>query len=85
MLAQLAQSSHAPDGLAFLGLTVLWLVTSAFWLWMLVDCLTKKRLPDNEKLIWVVVLLFTHLLGAILYFALVRRRRAGGNLPPGGA
>ena len=68
----------------FLVVSVVWLVTSIFWLWMLVDCLTKRRLPDNEKLIWVVVLLFSHVVGAVLYLVLVRLRRPSGNVPPGG-
>jgi hypothetical protein len=44
------------------------LFTFAFWLWMLVDCLKSNRLPSNEKLIWVIVLVFTHFLGALIYF-----------------
>ena len=82
MLAQLVPFSLAIGGSFFLWFTAFWLFASIFWLWMLVDCLTKKRLPDTEKLIWVVVLLFTHILGAILYFVLVRSRGSGGNLPP---
>jgi hypothetical protein len=56
-------------GLGLFGL--LFLVASAFWLWMLIDCLTSA-LPSTEKLVWVLVILFTHLLGAVLYFAIAR-------------
>ena len=80
MLAQLAPSFPAVAGPGvFLGFTVFWGLATAFWLWMLVDCLTKRRLPDNEKLVWAVAMLFTHLFGALLYLVLVRNRRRPGG------
>lgn len=39
-----------------------------FWIWMLVDCARNKALPDTERVVWILVLVFTHLLGAIIYF-----------------
>ena len=56
----------------FLLVAVIGLVTTAFWLWMLVDCLTNQRLGDTEKIIWVLVLLFSHVIGATLYFFIAR-------------
>ena len=53
----------------------------AFWVWMLVDCLKNNGLVGNEKIIWVLVLVFTHFLGAIIYFFLGRPKRAPA-LPP---
>ncbi len=42
-----------------------------FWIWMLVDCATKE--PDNnERLVWVIIIVFTHIIGALIYF-FVRR------------
>ena len=48
------------------------LLAFAFWVWMLVDCATKESSQGNDKIIWVLVILFTHLLGALIYY-LVRR------------
>ncbi len=79
MLAQLAPSSHPLAGGGFLWFTAIWLVATAFWLWMLVDCLTKKRLAGNEKIVWVLVLLLTQVIGALLYLLLVRGRRPAGG------
>ncbi len=45
-----------------------------FWLWMLIDCL-KRRMDKFDKLIWILVLIFLHILGAILYYLLVKRRK----------
>ncbi len=53
-------------------------LTSIFWLWMLIDALMNSRLNGTEKLIWVLVVLFLHFLGALLYFFLARGGRAGG-------
>jgi Phospholipase_D-nuclease N-terminal len=50
-----------------------------FWIWMLVDCAINKRISDSRKLIWILVILFTHWLGAILYFFLGRSRRQPQN------
>ena len=44
----------------------------AFWIWMLVDCLTKERPEGNDKIVWVLVIIFTNIIGALIYF-LVRR------------
>lgn len=48
------------------------------WLWMLIDCLKR---PDDKfaiggnyaKLIWVLVIVFTGLIGALLYYFLIKR------------
>jgi O-antigen/teichoic acid export membrane protein len=57
-----------------LGVLFLCLVLFAafFWVWMLVDCLSRKRFKD--KLVWVVVLLFLNFFGAILYYILVKSK-----------
>ena len=43
-----------------------------FWLWMFIDCLKNPTLQGTEKLIWVLVLLFVHVLGPILYFFIAK-------------
>jgi hypothetical protein len=53
---------------------LLLIVASVFWLWMLIDCLTSG-LPPIEKLIWALVIIFLHILGAILYFVIARGDR----------
>jgi len=46
-----------------------------FWIWMLLDCATKEPDEGNDKLIWVLIILFTYLLGASLYFFFRRPER----------
>lgn len=60
-------------GAAFMGLwMVIILLAIIFWLWMLIDCLQKEKF--NDKLIWILVLLFLFILGAILYYFLVKNK-----------
>lgn len=56
------------------------LLAAVFWLWMLVDCLQRpdKKFPakgKNDKLIWVIVIVLTFIVGAILYYFLVKSRQ----------
>ncbi|RMF63629.1 MAG: PLDc_N domain-containing protein [Calditrichaeota bacterium] len=50
-------------------------VAAIFWLFVLVDCLRNEPSEGNEKVIWVVVILLTNFIGAVLYLALRRPKR----------
>ena len=39
-----------------------------FWIWMLISAIQNKGLTEGEKIAWVLVMVFVHFLGAILYF-----------------
>ncbi len=67
-------------GVAVMGFTFILvaLVFLVLWLWMLIDCL--KRQDDkfavggnNAKLIWVLVIIFTGLIGALIYYFVIKR------------
>ena len=58
-----------------LFLAPLALLSFAFWIWMLVHAITNDGLTDIEKLIWVIVILFTHFIGAVIYFFVGRPKR----------
>ena len=65
----------APMALLFgcFGLVALGLL--AFWIWMLVDCITNEPDKGNDKIIWILVIIFTHWLGALLYLIIRRPQR----------
>ncbi len=63
-------------GFGVIGIIIA-IVATIFWLWMLIDSITNAALNGTEKLIWVLVILFTHILGAILYFLLARGKGSG--------
>ena len=46
-----------------------------FWIWMLIDCATNESSEGNDKLVWVLIIALTHLLGAMLYFFIRRPQR----------
>lgn len=71
-------SSHGPDVIfpAFFGLMFLfWLFIAAlgvaatvFWIVELIDA-CRREFPDpNTKLVWILVLIFSHGVGALVYF-----------------
>jgi len=78
----LAQSSEqvATGGgllfLAFIGLAVvIGIATTVFWIWMLIEAATKEPSEGNDKLIWILLIVFLGFLGAILYFFIRRPQR----------
>ncbi len=72
-------SFGALDWMMGFGMTVMVLIfalllaVGIFWLWMLVDLLQRRKFED--KLVWVLVLIFLNILGAILYYFLVYSKR----------
>ena len=49
------------------------LLSTAFWIWMVVDCAMNKKLSDMQKALWIVLILFTHFIGALIYFFVGRQ------------
>ena len=45
---------------------------TVLWIWMLIDCATNEPSEGNEKIVWILVIVFTHALGALIYL-LARR------------
>jgi divalent metal cation (Fe/Co/Zn/Cd) transporter len=43
-----------------------------FWLCMLIDCLKRDFKKDVEKIVWVIVIIFLHIIGAIIYYFVVK-------------
>jgi hypothetical protein len=55
---------------------ILFLLASIFWIWMLIAAVMRER-TTADKILWVVIIVFTHVIGALIYFFLryVPRRR----------
>ena len=51
------------------------LLLMVFWIWMLVHAVTNNALSDGEKIAWVLIILFLHFLGALIYFFVGRPRK----------
>ncbi len=52
------------------------LAAFAFWVMVLADCLMNEKGEGNERIVWTLVIIFTLIVGAMLYYFLRRPRRA---------
>jgi cell division protein FtsW (lipid II flippase) len=62
---------------AFFGFIALCLILlcCAFWIWMIIDCATKEPNEGNDKLVWIVIIVFTQIIGALIYYFVRRPQR----------
>jgi len=44
-----------------------------FWIVMLVDAATRKFKENSEKIVWILVVILTGIIGAFIYFFIVYR------------
>ena len=44
------------------------LLVFIFWIWMLVDAIRNPRLVGNQRVIWVLVIIFLPCLGSLIYY-----------------
>ncbi|MBI4150984.1 PLDc N-terminal domain-containing protein [Candidatus Woesearchaeota archaeon] len=58
-------------GVVFLFLTI----GTVFWVWMLIDCVQRKFKKDNDRVIWVLIIVFLHWIGALVYYFAIKRKR----------
>ena len=45
------------------------------WIWMIVDCATKEKSEGNDKLIWILIIVLMHWIGALIYLLARRPKR----------
>lgn len=43
-----------------------------FWLWMLIDAISHTPSENSTKLIWILIIVFTGIIGALIYFFVQR-------------
>jgi hypothetical protein len=43
-------------------------IAMAFWIWMIVDCATNEPSIGNDKLVWIIIIVFGHVIGALVYY-----------------
>lgn len=69
-------SGWAITGIIFLVLLVLAIIVLcfAFWIWMLVDSIKRNYKEDSMRIVWVLVIIFTGIIGAIIYYFVEKRK-----------
>ena len=46
-----------------------------FWIAMIVDCLTRNFKEGSERIAWLLVLIFLNIVGLIIYYFMVFRKK----------
>jgi hypothetical protein len=64
----------------FILIFVIWMVVIAlfilaliFWIFMIVDCAKRKFKEENEKVVWILVIILASWIGALIYYFIVKR------------
>ncbi len=63
-------------GTSFLLLLFFLAVTAlTFWISMIVECATKEPSQGNDKIVWILIIIFAQLIGALIYYFVRRPQR----------
>ena len=54
---------------------VIGVLGTIFWIWMLVECVTREPAEGNDRIVWMLVILLTHFVGALVYYFARRPQR----------
>jgi hypothetical protein len=63
-----------PEVLLVFGF-VIGIFGAGFWIWMLVECATKEADTGNTKVVWAIIIVFTNMIGATIYYFVRRPQR----------
>ncbi len=58
------------------GMMLIWVLLAiaclAIWIWALVDAMRNPALTDTMRLVWILVIVFTQIIGAVIYLVVGR-------------
>lgn len=54
----------------------------AFWVWMIVDAAKRNFRNDVEKIVWILVIVIAHWVGALVYFLVIKYNNPKGLMKP---
>ena len=75
LFAQNAGDFFVGFGILWILMFILGLAALAVWIWALVDAIQNPALDSTMRIVWVLVIVFTQIIGAIIYLAVGRSRR----------
>ncbi len=61
--------------LLILIIIVFSIVSTGFWIWMIVDCANNEPSDGNNQIMWIIIIVALHWLGALIYFLARRSQR----------
>ena len=62
-------------GLLMMVFAVTGVLGTMFWVWMLIEAATKEPDGGSDRIVWVLIIWLTHMIGSALYFFARRPRR----------
>ena len=54
---------------------ILLLVAAGFAIWMIIDCATRELETGDDKVVWILIIALTHILGGLIYYFIRHRPR----------
>lgn len=88
LLLQMQSSGSGAAGAVSGAISGIWLIMMAFycflglfvlfsligWILALVDCVKRQFKGENEKIIWILIIVLVGIIGAIIYYFMVYRK-----------
>lgn len=57
----------------WLFFVVIGILAFIFWIFMIVDVVQRKFKNETDKIVWVLVVIFLHIIGALVYYFVIKR------------
>jgi predicted metal-binding membrane protein len=77
-----AQAANNVDAAPFVfggGVMLVWIVFGiaalVLWLWALIDAIQNPALDPTMRIVWILVILLTNWIGAVIYLLVARSQR----------
>ena len=61
--------------LFFLFFVALGMGAVVFWIWILVDCISNESSEGNDRIIWILAILFAGPIAGLVYYVVRRPER----------
>lgn len=60
-------------GVFVLAILALVIFIIAFWIRMIIDCAGREFKNPNDKIVWILIIIFLQFLGAVIYWAVIKK------------
>lgn len=60
-------------GLFMLAFFACLIALFVLWVFMLIDCAKRKFKNDNDRVLWILLLVFFGIIGAVIYYFVVKK------------
>jgi hypothetical protein len=58
----------------YCGIIILSLVGMALWIWMLIDVAQRKFEVENDKTLWLLIVILGGGIGALIYYFMIKKK-----------